>query len=116
MFEQLPSRAPSIQSNATRRPPSEAIDDTAFDNQPIDHDDLQVHAPDRKTAEESTQRWWEMSLVLKNTGSVARDHLASERTFLAWMRTSVSLAMAGVGEFEGRIETYRTIVVILHKY
>jgi uncharacterized membrane protein YidH (DUF202 family) len=54
--------------------------------------------------------------VLKNTGSVARDHLASERTFLAWMRTSVSLAMAGVGEFEGRIETYRTIVVILHKY
>ncbi|KAG7571294.1 hypothetical protein FFLO_00806 [Filobasidium floriforme] len=96
MFEQLPSRAPSIQSNATRRPPSEAIDDTPFDDHPVDHGDLQLHAPDRKMAGESTQRWWEMSLVLKNTGSVARDHLASERTFLAWMRTSVSLAMAGV--------------------
>ncbi|KAG0675003.1 hypothetical protein C6P40_001960 [Pichia californica] len=37
------------------------------------------------------------SLLLENTGSVARDHLASERTFLAWLRTSLSLASVGVG-------------------
>ncbi|KAI0291789.1 hypothetical protein B0F90DRAFT_1647952, partial [Multifurca ochricompacta] len=33
---------------------------------------------------------------LQNTGSVARDHLASERTFLAYVRTSLSFASAGV--------------------
>lgn len=37
------------------------------------------------------------SLLLENSGSVARDHLASERTFLAWLRTSLSLASVGVG-------------------
>lgn len=36
------------------------------------------------------------SLLLENKGTVARDHLASERTFLAWLRTSLSLASAGV--------------------
>ena len=36
-------------------------------------------------------------LVLENTGSVARDHLASERTFLAYVRTSLAFASAGVG-------------------
>ncbi|TFK69527.1 hypothetical protein BDN72DRAFT_767772 [Pluteus cervinus] len=36
-------------------------------------------------------------LVLENNGSVARDHLASERTFLAYVRTSLSLATTGVG-------------------
>lgn len=39
-----------------------------------------------------------MSLVLDNSGSVARDHLASERTFLAYVRTSLALSSAGVGE------------------
>ena len=28
---------------------------------------------------------------VENTGSTARDHLANERTFLAWLRTSISL-------------------------
>ncbi|KAF8074078.1 hypothetical protein FPV67DRAFT_1409837, partial [Lyophyllum atratum] len=31
-----------------------------------------------------------------NSGSVARDHLASERTFLAYVRTSLLLATTGV--------------------
>ena len=38
-----------------------------------------------------------ISFTLENSGSVARDHLASERTFLAYMRTSLALASAGVG-------------------
>lgn len=39
-----------------------------------------------------------VSLKLENSGSVARDHLASERTFLAYMRTSLALASSGVGK------------------
>ncbi|KAI8051198.1 hypothetical protein BDF22DRAFT_610938, partial [Syncephalis plumigaleata] len=35
-------------------------------------------------------------LTLENKGSVARDHLANERTFLAWIRTSLSLITVGV--------------------
>lgn len=30
-------------------------------------------------------------------GSTARDHLANERTFLAWIRTSLSLTGVGIG-------------------
>jgi hypothetical protein len=37
-----------------------------------------------------------LKLVLKNQGSVARDHLASERTFLAYVRTSVAIASVGI--------------------
>jgi len=38
------------------------------------------------------------NLVLQNKGNVARDHLASERTYLAYVRTSLACASAGVGE------------------
>ena len=34
--------------------------------------------------------------VYRNTGSVARDHLASERTFLAWMRTGLGFIALGI--------------------
>ncbi|QPG77169.1 hypothetical protein FOA43_004575 [Brettanomyces nanus] len=37
------------------------------------------------------------SLLLENKNTVARDHLASERTFLAWLRTSISLSSIGIG-------------------
>ena len=36
-----------------------------------------------------------------NTGSVARDHLANERTFLAWIRTA--LAVIGLGVLVGKL-------------
>jgi uncharacterized membrane protein YidH (DUF202 family) len=34
--------------------------------------------------------------VYQNTGSVARDHLASERTYLAWMRTGLGFIALGI--------------------
>ena len=34
--------------------------------------------------------------VVKNTQSTARDHLANERTFLAWVRTALGLVGLGV--------------------
>ncbi|CAO3626034.1 unnamed protein product [Cunninghamella blakesleeana] len=37
-----------------------------------------------------------LSKLLENKASVARDHLANERTFLAWLRTSLSLITVGV--------------------
>ncbi|GAD95143.1 hypothetical protein ANI_1_316084 [Paecilomyces variotii No. 5] len=36
------------------------------------------------------------SLELDNKGSTARDHLALERTFLAWLRTSLAFASIGI--------------------
>ncbi|KIK68289.1 hypothetical protein GYMLUDRAFT_153666 [Collybiopsis luxurians FD-317 M1] len=35
-------------------------------------------------------------LILENCGSVARDHLACERTYLAYVRTSLALSSMGV--------------------
>ena len=32
----------------------------------------------------------------KNTGSIARDNLASERTFLAWTRTGLGFVALGI--------------------
>ncbi|KAH7035140.1 uncharacterized protein B0I36DRAFT_88764 [Microdochium trichocladiopsis] len=36
------------------------------------------------------------TIELENTGSTARDHLALERTFLAWLRTSLGFASIGI--------------------
>ena len=36
------------------------------------------------------------AIILQNCGSVARDHLSSERTFLAYVHTSLCLSSAGV--------------------
>lgn len=40
------------------------------------------------------RRFW--SQVQENTGSVARDHLANERTFLAWSRTGLGFVGLGI--------------------
>jgi hypothetical protein len=47
-----------------------------------------------------------VELRLENSGSVARDHLACERTFLAYMRTSLAIAASGVGRSRFRSRAY----------
>ncbi len=37
-----------------------------------------------------------MGKIIPNKGSTARDHLANERTFLAWVRTALGLVGLGV--------------------
>lgn len=53
--------------------------------------------------------------TLKNTGSTARDHLASERTFLAWLRTGLGFIALGIAierfsqlDIERLLATYST--------
>lgn len=56
-----------------------------------------------------------VSLTLENSGSVVRDHLASERTFLAYLRTSLGLASSGVGQFRSppsSSEAYRPCLLL----
>ncbi|KAL0142972.1 hypothetical protein V8B55DRAFT_1432223 [Mucor lusitanicus] len=40
---------------------------------------------------------YSFAIVLENKGNTARDHLANERTYLAWFRTSLSLITLGIG-------------------
>jgi uncharacterized membrane protein YidH (DUF202 family) len=41
----------------------------------------------------------QFSVLVKNTESTARDHLANERTFLAWSKTGLGFLGAGTGLF-----------------
>ncbi|KAL6247863.1 hypothetical protein RBB50_005211 [Rhinocladiella similis] len=57
---------------------------------------------DQNGKEESKPSWLKRiaekygAISLENKGSVARDHLALERTFLAWLRTSLAFASIGI--------------------
>lgn len=61
-------------------------------------------APTSSVASETKEKtsWFKQvaekygSISLENKGSVARDHLALERTFLAWLRTSLAFASIGI--------------------
>ena len=94
----------------TTSPPNEA---SLVAGQDHDRDHVQqAHnpSPDRRSSSSSPpassqdlkQPWYQRlasnyrSISLENKGSVARDHLALERTFLAWLRTSLAFASIGV--------------------
>lgn len=57
------------------------------------------------------------SVSLENKGSVARDHLALERTFLAWLRTSLAFASIGVAVTQlFRLNTVRSSAPAIDYY
>jgi uncharacterized membrane protein YidH (DUF202 family) len=54
-------------------------------------------------ADNTKRKYWLFSSNLHpNTGSLARDILAQERTFLAWLRTAIVFFGLGVGISEYR--------------
>lgn len=55
---------------------------------------LKLKPPRRKLV--NFKRFYPPRKVFENKGSTARDHLASERTFLAYVRTSLAIASTGV--------------------
>ena len=59
--------------------------------------ELLMRAPTRRSPLTFLLETLKPSLTLVNSGTVARDHLASERTFLAYVRTSLAVASTGVG-------------------
>jgi uncharacterized membrane protein YidH (DUF202 family) len=79
-------------------------DETPNDGQ--DHDRESDQPSSRSSTSNSSQDlkqpWYRKiasnyrSISLENKGSVARDHLALERTFLAWLRTSLAFASIGI--------------------
>jgi uncharacterized membrane protein YidH (DUF202 family) len=50
-----------------------------------------------------------LSAQVENTGSTARDHLANERTFLAWCRTGLGFLGSGTGLFTAYCFGYASV-------
>ncbi|KAJ6485918.1 hypothetical protein C8R45DRAFT_286521 [Mycena sanguinolenta] len=86
-------RAPS----ATLAPPTSPHERPDVDNIPpaIPRAPRASH-PGPSSSEPPFLERLKITLLLENSGSVARDHLASERTFLAYVRTSLAIASTGV--------------------
>lgn len=91
----------TISARSLQKLPSD--DGSSSQNSPAERS-VRTEQPDSVDSHSSNKdagRWTQLlTLSLQNTGSVARDHLSSERTWLAYVRTSLSIASAGVGGFE----------------
>ncbi|KAF4123522.1 protein of unknown function (DUF202) [Geosmithia morbida] len=93
----------SLPSLRVRRKPRDDDDggDDGDEDEP-DEDGQQQQQQSGQTDGEKKATWWTrvisplQSIELENHGSVARDHLALERTFLAWLRTSLAFASIGI--------------------
>ncbi|KAF2122953.1 hypothetical protein BDV96DRAFT_561745 [Lophiotrema nucula] len=99
------SISPTINAKSTSADPQHrqdgAVDqaERARSNQLREERDAQRAAAEVERGEGRRWRKWldkYGSVELENKGSVARDHLALERTFLAWLRTSLSFASIGI--------------------
>ncbi|KAG6831658.1 hypothetical protein H0H87_004608 [Tephrocybe sp. NHM501043] len=94
--EPSPHSSPSSESHSTLVPCSTSRDPSPSWQSTCgpSPDDACCSSPSRRRNESLMSK---LSLTLENQGSVARDHLASERTFLAYVRTSLAIASSGVG-------------------
>ncbi|KAG9001851.1 hypothetical protein FRB94_004504 [Tulasnella sp. JGI-2019a] len=90
---------PALEAQMSRgRSPSAQKRGKSPENQ-MNADDATA-SPGRQSEErERLPTFWSMlnpAPALENQGNVARDHLANERTWLAYVRTSLAIASAGV--------------------
>jgi len=102
-LSRTPSHTTDIQEFREAKTPGRGDSSTNF---ATTGGDEQVRAPEAEPVEDESPRKetgltalrhkLNPALTLQNTGSVARDHLASERTFLAYVRTSLAIASTGV--------------------
>ncbi|GAM87789.1 hypothetical protein ANO11243_058170 [Dothideomycetidae sp. 11243] len=82
---------PPVMSDRNKKPKTNGTPPDADEQREPREEDAKEH-----------DSWWRQkvekygSIELENKGSVARDHLALERTFLAWLRTSLSFASIGI--------------------
>lgn len=70
-------------------------------------DQPQPELPEQQQEEEQSEsiksttwnisKYLNLQIILKNKSSVARDHMANERTLLAWIRTSLTFLTFGIG-------------------
>ncbi|KAK1985373.1 hypothetical protein LZ30DRAFT_553964, partial [Colletotrichum cereale] len=90
------SRKSAAQPVRTQLPAQTEVEVEVEEEEEDDHDDLVARE------ERDGEPWYTVflssfqSIELENKGSVARDHLALERTFLAWLRTSLAFASIGI--------------------
>ncbi|KAF6840784.1 PF02656 domain-containing protein [Colletotrichum musicola] len=96
---ELTGMRPRKSAHSTRNHlPSQAEEDEEDEE---DYDAV-VAREERERAARTREPWYTVflstfqSIELENKGSVARDHLALERTFLAWLRTSLAFASIGI--------------------
>jgi uncharacterized membrane protein YidH (DUF202 family) len=94
--------APSSHSKMTPRRNEEGTITSAGESQVATPQEPEVSLPHDQTESNIRHRLsifchtYNPQKVFENRGSTARDHLASERTFLAYVRTSLALASTGV--------------------
>ncbi|KAK1600407.1 uncharacterized protein LY79DRAFT_533479 [Colletotrichum navitas] len=92
------SRKSAPQPAQTRLPAQTEVEEEEEEEEE-DYDDLVAR---EERAAQDKEPWYTVflssfqSIELENKGSVARDHLALERTFLAWLRTSLAFASIGI--------------------
>ncbi|KAH9484700.1 hypothetical protein JR316_0001600 [Psilocybe cubensis] len=82
--QRSPSASPSYHSTASRGEPL------------FNHSNITTDRETTPSSDEFSKLVSGVNLRLLNVGSVARDHLASERTYLAYVRTSLALSSVGV--------------------
>jgi putative membrane protein len=102
-LQQQKDAVPANNANSSRSAPSAAAG-SSIDQQlrktslnPFENDIHFCEHYNMRTCKGNCRYWIDRySQLRRNAGSEARDHLANERTFLAWMRTSVAALGLGV--------------------
>ncbi|GAA5825376.1 hypothetical protein JCM11251_006958 [Rhodosporidiobolus azoricus] len=98
------SPSPSSASSAARQRKGKQAADSPTPKRTVISSGSPIDGPNGEGSESGKEKKYgwrsrflpRLAFELENKGSVARDHLASERTFLAWLRTSLGLASIGI--------------------